>query len=789
MGFGKNNNERRFELINILCLSIGITVSGLLFFWVVNEFSFDKFHADGDNIYRLYSTEKTMGVKQPNSVCRLYKDLPDKIPQIADGLVISVHKNDGEGTFVIQKDGNEEGHFVTSIVSTSNFFSFFSYPVIEGMSGTQLLPGQVAISKDVAHKLFGRESAIGKTVEVFYMGEKTLSEIVLVVDVPANTHLPFDIVVPYSTKSQLLLDNPNYMGCVYVKTYSHATFSTAEAKRISNIQKTDYGKNYLLGFQPLYKIHLHTDFDDAYSSNNGKASYVWIIIVGMVLILIVTVINCATLDISRIIKQAKNMAVKKVFGGNDINILSESFKNSFLNTLIAIVLSLILIWAILPKFQSLMQEKINIEIGWPIILFAVGLAIVLPLTTVMFQYYCLRSVRFSDILKGRMRFQKGIQFSNGISVFQVATSAMMAVFTFTILFQINHMQNYEDGIDTSNLISINSRNITSYDVPVIREELLKNPNVIGVGLCTGNVKNLNEAISNVIWDGKEMDAEIPFNIWITDAYFMKMIGLKLVEGRFLDENLNADDYFDGKYIGNQEYVINETAVSAMGITPQEAIGKRISAGGIGKGVIVGVVKDFNFRDLHNSISPMVICYYPESLPNVMVKILPEDKEQTLEFIKETIRSFLYTSIFDFQFVDDLNVYGQENRLGTLSAIFFIAALLLAFFGFAAIISYHINQESSNIAIHKVFGATLGQIGLQYIVKRLRLYMLPLVIALCVSCYISSRWIDNFASRINSNVVILIAILVLVFVLLLLGIIVLINVSIIGRKKIVDVIQK
>lgn len=781
-----NNSERRFGLINILCLVIGITISGLLFFWVVNELSYDHFNKDGERIYRLVSVESTTGIRQPNVVCRLYKDLPAKIPQIEDGLSFYLCKNEGESSFSIQNVDEDEGIFVDAIVSTSNFFSFFSYPIVEGFEKTDLEPGQVAVSKDIANRLFGKESALGKSISVFHMGDKTVSEIVLVVDVPANTHLPFDIVVPKDAREMKVSDNATFDGCVYVKTYPHAKFSTAEANRLARIQMTDYDRHRFLEFQPLYDIHLHSDFDDPYSTNNGKSAYVWIIIVGMVLIIVVMVLNCATLDVSRMIKHTKDMAVRKVFGGNDVVILAESAKSSFLNTAFAIVSSLLLIFLLLPVFQSLMQSKIQVEIGWPVICFVFGLLVILPLSTVMFQYYCLHSVRLADILKSRMRFSKGIRFSNGVSVFQVAVSALMAVFTFTILLQLSFMRNHEDGINTSDIVSINALNISSYEVPLIKEKLLQDPRIVEVGLCEGSVKDIRGFSSNVSWEGKEED--VPFYVWTTDASFMKMIGLQLIEGRFLDENLNVDDYFEGSYAGNWEYVINETAAAAMGMTAHDAIGKRIETFA-GEGGIVGVVKDFNFRDLHDAILPLVMLYYPENQPNVMVKIMSEEKEQTLAFIKDAVAPYLYTSSFDYRFVDDKKPYRQESQMGTLSMIFFIAALLLSLIGFAAIISYHINQEAANMAIRKVYGATPTQIGVYYINRKLMLYVFPLIAAIVLSCYVSMRWLRNFAFHISDFSIVIVSLCVLlVFVLLLSGV-TLLNVNTVGKRKIVDVLQK
>lgn len=774
--------------ISILCLVIGLSSSIVLFLWIDNELSYDKFNKDGDNIYRLVSIDKISGIKQPKSACRLYKDLPAMYPQFSDGLLIGMYNNAGEESFFISKEDTDDGFFVNSIKSTDNFFSFFSYPIYEGSENMKLLPGQVAISKKIANKLFGNESAVGRSLIVSQLGFKETMEIVLVADVPANTHLPFDIVIPMTTKELKVIEDPRSMGCVYVKMGQNNQFSSSEIKDLMLYQKTNYDLPYILSLQPLYDIHLHSDFYDVYSFNNGKSSYVWIIVICLVLIIVVMTVNFATLHISYNIRNTKTMAIKKIFGSSDMNIILENAQKSFLYVTTAMVVSLLVVLAILPTIRLFMGLDICIKIDWRIIVFLLALLIVLPISSALFQYYCLYSCNLSELVKGRMRFIKGIRFSNRISAFQVSISAFLAVFTFSILFQISFMLKHDDGIDTTNLVSINSRNITSYNMEFIRNELIKNPNIIDVGICEGNIKDIRGVLSNVTWEGKEGDTDIPFHCWSTDAAFMKMVGLQLVEGRLLDESLNADDYFDGEYIGQTEYVINESACSVMGFKPQDIVGKRISVAN-NTGIIVGVVKDFNFRNLSDAITPLLIFYNPEYLPNVMVKILPQNKQQTLGFIKETVKPHLLTSAFDYHFVDDVAVYVQEQQMGKLSAIFFIISLLFSLIGFTSVIAYHIKQEMSNIAIRKVYGATLKQIISYYTKRELRIYLLLMLVAISVSCYISIKWLRNFAFHINYATVLSIGACVILAFLIMLIIIVSMHVKAATSKKIVDVISK
>ena len=778
--------KHKHFLINTFCLMIGITSATLLFQWVLHEFSYDRFVEDGDRIYRLVSVDKATGTRYTGGVCQLCYDLPDAVPQVEECVSVVSHYTNMNPNTVWDMERNESFE-VMALTTSDNFFNVFTYPVVEGEPHHILKPNEAAISKEMAQKLYDG-SAIGQPLVCSYMHKETVYTVALVVDVPTNTHLPFEVVMPMDSRQLNLYRNITENQTIYVKLRENALFSKAEMKRLANIQTEKYDKQKWLEFQPLRDIHLHTDYNDPESVGNGNASYVWIIIFGILLIVAVTIVNCATLDVSYSVQQTKNRVVERVFGCSEFRIFSSNLLETLLITLVAMGLSLLAVWALLPAFQSWIGVPVQLRFDKWLLFFCLALLVLLPLASSLFGQYCLRSVAFADVLKGKMRHLKGIRISNASSVFQVGLSSLAAVFTVVILLQLTFMRHSDKGVDVSNIVSLNSLVTPCYKVGPIRDELMKNPDIYSVGLCMGDFSKPNGFIRDVDWEGREEGNDAVFQSLITDGYFQEMVGMELLSGDYLSKDLNLDDYFDGKYEGNGQYVVNEAAVKVMGWSAEEAIGKELTLT-VTSGRIVGVVKDFHFSDMRNAVSPLIMEYGPEAQPNIVVKIAPENRQQTLAYIQEVVRPFNYTDVFSYSFLGEKELYREERQVGHLSLLYFLAAMLLALFGFFGVVSYHLHQESLNMAVRKVFGASTREVQGHYLKTRLRMYIVPVIAATALSVYFSLQWLQGFAYHVPVSLVLTVAVLSFFGAFLLLSLIVSGVVQAICSKRITEVLQR
>ena len=775
----------RHILLGVLCLTIGITAATLLFQWILYEFSYDRFIEDGDRVYRLVSLDKATGVRHSAAVCQLRYDLPDAVPQVEECVSVISHYSSNYNPYTVRDMERNESFSVTALNTSDNFFKVFTYPVVEGELHHILQPNEAAISKEMAQKLYGG-SALGQPLACSFMFHETVYTVALVVDVPSNTHLPFEVVVPMSSGDLNLYRNITENQNMYVKLRENALFSKAEMKRLANIQVEKYDTQAWLEFQPLHDIHLHTDFTDRNSVGNGNASYVWIIIFGILLIVAVTVVNCATLDVSYAVRQTQNRVVKRVLGCSEWQIFWGNMLETTLITLVAMGLSLLAVWLLLPAFQLWIGVPVQLRFDKYLLLFCLSLLVLLPFASSLFGQYCLRSVAFADVLKGKMRHLKGIQISNASSMLQVGISSLAAVFTVVMLLQLSFMRHSDKGVDTSNIVSINSLITPCYKVASIRNELMKNPDIQSVGLCIGDFTAPQGSTSNVKWQGKAEGNDVVFQCLTTDGYFQEMVGMELLAGDYLSKDLDVDVFFEGTYEGNYQYVINESAAKAMGWSPEEAVGKEIS--NITAGKIVGVVKDFHFSDMRNAVGPLIMDYFPESLPNVVVKIAPENRQRTLAYIQETIRSINYTDVFSYSFLGEKELYREEQQVGHLSLLYFLAAMLLSLFGFFGVISYHLHQEEVNMAVRKVYGATTREVLGYYLKSKLKNYVLPILLATAVSVYGSLKWLQHFAYHISVPLVLTISLVSVLAAFVLLSLITSGVVQTVCRRKITEVLK-
>lgn len=780
--------KHKHFLINTFCLMIGITAATLLFQWVLHEFSYDRFVEDGDRIYRLVSVDKATGTKYPGAVCQLREDLLAAVPQVEECVAAYSQYRTTQNPCTVREMERNESIEVKALTTSDNFFKVFTYPIVEGNPHHILQPNEVAISKEMAQKLYDG-SALGKPLAYSYMGIETVYTVALVAEVPSNTHLPFEVVVPLSSGELNLYRNIIETQPIYVKLRENALFNKAEMKQLANIQEERYDRKAWLEFQPLYDIHLHTDFVDPASENNGNASYVWIIIFGILLIVAVTIVNCATLDVSYLVQQTKNRVVKRVFGCSEFRIFSGNILETLLITLVAMGLSLLAVWGVLPAFQSWIGVPVQLRFDKWLLFFCLALLALLPLASSLFGQYCLRSVAFADVLKGKMRHLKGIRISNASSMLQVGLSSLAAVFTLVTLLQLSFMRHSDKGVDISNIVSLNSLQTPCYKVGSIRNELMKNPNIQSVGLCFGDFSASHGSVRDVNWSGKTEGNDAVFQGLVTDGYFQEMVGMELLAGDYLSKDLNVDDYFDGKYTGQWQYVVNEAAAKAMGWSAEDAVGKEMSMAVFGTGAIVGVVKDFHFSDMRSAVAPLIMYYYPERLPNVVVKIAPENRQQTLAYIQETIHSINYTDVFSYSFLGEKELYREERQVGHLSLLYFLAAMLLALFGFFGVVSYHLHQESLNMAVRKVFGASTREVQGHYLKTRLRMYILPVIAATALSVYFSLHWLQDFAYHVPVSLVLTVALLSFFAAFLLLSLIVSGVVQAICSKRITEVLQR
>ncbi len=760
--------ERQYVLINFLCLVVGLSLALFLYFWVRTETSYDSFHKDSDKIYRLVTVKKSGDnlEKRDGAAIAVVEKLMSDYPFFSSAVIFTEVEQQQTCCY------KEKRFFADFLIADTSFFSIFSYPIIEGSVAEFVNnPQSAIISKKFAQKMFGNEPAVGKEFlkEGFY-GERMV-KVAVVVDVPRNSHLQFEVILSMLSQQEYytVYKSLGYKLPCYVKVNPNVDNIEAKLAGLKNVISNYRQSNDILEFQSIRDIHLKTDFLDYRTHNNSDMTYVWLITIAIFLILLVVFFNHTTLDLSRTVRRVKATSIKRLLGGSRQAIFIENFLGSFIIIFVATLTSLLLAYLAMPYLNNLLGVYVSFNIDLLTILFIAGFCIAIPFFSGIVQLYFTIKGSLAENIKGKIDVLKSFKIGDVLSALQFTAAMFFVFFAFTVSKQIRFMQESQKNQETENIISLPFKLYSSYRVDVLRQELLKNPNIEAVSLFLGKLNNVKGGYTDVWWNGKPQESSIGFSLITTDYQLKDLLNLELIEGRFLSEGLNVDDYFDGKYSRKYEYVINETAKKVMGF--ETAVGQTIKPfkdDSFSEGVIVGVVKDFHTRSLKDIIEPTIIYYNPESLPNMIIKMKKRNME-TLQYIEQTLENhkdskmapFTYTSLLE----DNDIIYAQEKTVEKMSTLFALITCVLAVMGFLGIVSYYMNQQLNNMVIRKVHGANLFLLIKYYCLKQIRTYLYPAVFVLALSYYVIYRWLENFAYHIQVPVTIFVIAITLFFILL------------------------
>lgn len=744
-------NVRRsvlFSAINLLGLVLGLTAALMIYVWVVDELTYDDCFRDSGRIYRVTELSKAPSgeiTETPHTRRSLAAAFRQQFPQVEDATAI-YH----EGNSVSYEFG--EGKYISAgkVYVDSTFFRFFSFPVIEG--NPQLMAGSldnIVISGDLASKMFGGESALGKKLtRSFGSLFSSTYTVVAVVDIPRKSHIAFDIAAPmddYARKVQgQTWDDAKYGMAVYVKMASGSGGDTRQMSRLL----LERGEGVMLNFQPLRDIHLHTRFDDPKVTNHGSLSMLYLFIALAIAIIFMGVFNFTTLSTARAALRYREVGVRKVNGGKRTALVGQFLSEGILHAGIALVLALALAELMLPLFNRVMDTDLSLRLDWSIVLFILLGTIVVGCLAGSYPAFYLSSLNPLTAFKGGTSTgRKGTMVKALVSV-QFVIAMVLMLFTAIVFKQLNHIRNKDMGLDKENLISVYTN--LWYNVNEFKQEILRNPDVKSVAMSSP-IENFGEGSSwgdgtNVAWTDLDGHTDsLRMVELMADNSFVKTFGMELLKGELMDSGF--DNYWNSPM---KTAVINETAWRAMGVA--DPIGMEIRTE-LSTMRIVGVVKDFNFQAMRQKIKPAFIWYCPENLSTMYIRIAPQNRQQTIAFIKQkfeefTIREDGFVKDFNYQFFSDsLNRnYASEYRQGRILLFFTVVSIIIAVMGIFGLVSLSTQRRTKEIGVRKVNGAHSERI-----VRMLcREYLIWMGIAFAIACPIAyilmDNWLANFAYR-------------------------------------------
>jgi ABC-type antimicrobial peptide transport system permease subunit len=742
--------HKLFAILNVLGLSTGLACSMLIWLWVYHELSYDRFHVHSADIYRITATT----LDQPFAVAGapLAGALRAQIPGVVDaGRLKATY---GESTIVTV--GEKRFEEKDAYFADPNILRMFSFPLVAGDPATALVaPDGLLLTERMAKKYFGAADPIGKTIRV---GDKDLFRVTgILKDIPDNSHLQFGILMPMShdslTDDDVRLQHwANLNFITYVQLNPHKTTAIPDLeKRITDLYNSgDSTFRLHIGLQPLTRIHLYSKylFD---LEGMGDIRYVRIFSFVALIVLLVACINFMNLATARSARRAKEVGVRKVIGARRGNLIGQFLSESVLITLLSLALGLVLVWLCLPAFSEALGKTLTVHLGdgW---LFAglLGVFLLTGLVSGSYPALFLSSFRPIKVLKTTVARVGGVNlfFRNGLVVFQFVVSIVLIVGTIVVYSQLRYIQNKNLGFDKANLLYMPLKGEISKHMDALTAQLQSSPHLGSYTVVSEIPVNLGMGTAGVHWPGKRPDTHPMFSVMGVDTSTIGVFRFKMAAGRNFSSSYLTDTL---------NYIVNESALKVLGLDVHSAIGKPLQVWD-NKGVIIGVVKDFNFKPVQSAVDPLIMRYNPGPRTDwlrgmLVVNTTPAGVGAAIADLQTLSARLNPTYDFEYGFVDQRLAaqYQSEQRLGFLFNVFAVLAIFISCLGLGGLAAFTAEQRTKEIGIRKVLGASVG--GIVALLSRgfLRLVLISIALATPLAYYCMHRWLQDYAFRIHLSV--------------------------------------
>jgi putative ABC transport system permease protein len=750
------------SFINIFGLTVGLTCCLLILAYIVNERSYDKFNKNANDIYRVtrifYSGPNVESLHlssiAPPFGPLLQSAFPDikKMTRVLPNGVTPFRYKD--------KLFNENNAFLAD----ENFFDFFSLPVLKGDRHKGLSePYTVMMTEAIAKKYFGDSDPMNKTV-LLDNNKHEFRVTGIFSPFPANSHMHPEILMSFNT-----LKDPAIYGEKQLQTnfgnnsfYTYLLFPKNYYIERVKAQLPDFLDKYVhlsgmpgnikthqatkLTLQKLTDIHLHSHLDDEVEEN-GDIKRVYIFSAIALFILLIACINYMNLSTARSALRAKEIGIRKVVGAERKEIISQFLSESVLITWVAMILAMILTSLLLPLINKLSGQDLSVNslLHWQILLPVLALPFIIGLISGIYPAIFMSSFIPVKVLKGVLKVGSGnISFRKVLVVLQFSISIILIVATTVVYQQLQYIQNKDLGFSKDHVLTMQYTRLLNTQYDAFKAEVLKNGAVKELGRSSRipSGRLLDDQDAKVLEGGSMQPIKVDLKFITADYGFIPTYGMQMAAGRNFSKAVSTD---------TNNYIINEAAVRMLGWkTPQNALDKDLAYGGI-KGKVIGVVKDFHFESLHQAIIPLLF-----QLPSqgyygrLSIKISGRNVQSAINTIQSTWQRYLPETPFDFTFLDTKfeQLYRSEQQQGNLFTIFSFIAIFIACLGLFGLSAFTITQRVKEIGVRKVLGASVPQIVIELSKDFLKLVLIATIIAFPIAWYSMSKWLHDFAFRIN-----------------------------------------
>jgi putative ABC transport system permease protein len=753
VAFRNIKRHKGYSFINITGLAIGMACTILISFFILDELSYDKYHEKSDSIYRLVQVLNPGTEHEYETVVQsaLYAPLLlEEIPEVKNAARIYAPKIWGTSVLIGYKD--KKFYTRELIFADASLFEMFSFPFAKGNPETVFPdPQSIVITEKVAEKYFGHENPVGKVIT--YDNQHQFKVTGVLKNIPRNSHFRFDFVIPMTSYPVVMNERlekwTNSAFPTYVQLPKNYDI-TALQEKIPALIKSHRGKSVdtEFWFQPLTRIHLYSHLSDELGTNSD-IRYVYIFIVIALFVLSIACMNFINLSTARSVHRAREVGVRKMVGADRIQLIKQFLFESIIICLIALAVSLFLVWVFLPFFSEIFG--VQIDFSFVSLYSYIALLVIITLFTGFFSgifpAFFLSSFNLISVLKGR--FLTGKRGKNilrkWLVVAQFTISTLLVICTGIIYNQLNYIQNRDLGFNKESVVVIPTRRDKEVisKAGILKTAFEKDSSVFNVTASsqTPGIKMFSRH-AQTEGDAKNKWKSVR-SLWVEHG-FIKTYELSLLAGRSFSKEFGTD--------AEKAFVLNEAAVKMFGFSsPENAIGKQINLNyGRKIGTVIGVTKDFNFISLHSKIEPIIMHINPDRFYYISARIKSVNVSATLDYLKRKWREILPQRPFDYFFLDQdySKQYHSDRSFGTLLSYFSFIAILISCLGLFGLISYSVERRTKEIGIRKVLGASISKVF--YLIAKEFVYAIGIasVIAWPVAYFVMSKWLQSFAYRIS-----------------------------------------
>jgi putative ABC transport system permease protein len=758
----RNLLKRKFySLINITGLAIGMASCILITIYIHHELSYDQYHTNRNRIYRVLQTFRTV---QPG------ESLPPPAPgdfwvwgcaPVGPALQADFPQIEKVVRFmspvsILLQRGDKRFQQENLLFMDSTAFDLFSWKMVQGDPHTALTaPNSIVLTRTVARKLFGGENPVGKTL----LADNQLNLVVsgVMEDVPSNSQFSFNGLISMSTARNQRSDIFNMWGYVDFYTYlllkEKTSIEPLEKQAASFLKRhNSQDKGYAIAFEKMTDAYLHSAAIRQPGPTGSMLNVYLFSCIG-IFIMLIACINFMNLSTARSLERAKEVGVRKVLGVRHSSLMWQFLFESVLLSLAALAIAILLANACVPLVGKLSGKEFSdthfltpLRIAYMLV-FAVSVGVLAGIYPAWF----LSAFRPVSVLKGKFNpGSEGISLRKSMVVFQFSLSIALIAATAIVYTQMRFVDRHDLGFQKDQMVILNFEGDGKVEeqIEFVKKAIASQPGVVSVSASRAVPGEfLPNATTQMQGPGRQMVTQIPF-IYEIDFDFIPTYRIPLVAGRAYERSYRTDSA--------QSMVINEAAARLFGYAnPADAVGKKFDQWGR-TGTVIGVVKDFNFRSLHQAVEPLTLRYgYPDVLNRISVSIKGENIAATIDHLKKTWERVAPQRPFLFHFLDESfgAQYEADRHFGQLFSLFSLLAIGIACLGLFGLSTFMAQQRVKEIGIRKVLGSSVMGIVLLLSKDFIKLILIAVTVAIPICWWTMNKWLEGFAYRITIGPVI------------------------------------